>query len=180
MPTFPSTAYVRLTSSRPEASGAVTVREQRAHRRSVRQIAADANDGEVAAGQTIVVVVRLHVEQADVVLARFSRQASAAEDRNRFAVRADADAPAEEQVDFTGIADGEEAGVLEKEGALLGKEQIEAIEVHLLVVDLDLREVRVDGGIEHEARRQAVFQIVLPRNPRPERPLVAPPDVALE
>ncbi len=75
------------------------------------------------------------------------------------AVVADADAAAEEQIDFTGIADAEEAGVLEEERALLREEQREAIEVDLLIVDFDLREVGVDGGIERQARRDAVFQV---------------------
>ncbi len=51
-----------------------------------------------------------------------------------------------------GLPDGEEAGVLEEERPFLGKEQVEAVEIDLLLVDLDLREVGVDGGVEREAR----------------------------
>jgi hypothetical protein len=40
------------------------------------------------------------------------------------------------------------ARVLEEERPLLRKEQVEAVEVDLLLVDLDLREVGVDGGVE--------------------------------
>ena len=101
----------------------------------------------------------LHVEQADVELPGLAGDAAAADDRNRFAVVADADAAAEEQVDLTRIADAEEAGVLEEERALLRKEQLEAIEVDLLIVDFDLREVGVDGGVERQARRDAVLQV---------------------
>ena len=88
-----------------------------------------------------------------------ARDAAAAQDRDRLAVVADADAAAEEQIDFTGIADAEEAGVLEEERPLLREEQREAIEVDLLIVDLDLREVGVDGRVERQARREAVFQV---------------------
>ena len=86
-----------------------------------------------------------------------ARHAAAAEDRNRLAVVADADAAAEEQIDFAGVADAEEAGVLEEERPLLREEQVEAIEVDLLIVDFDLREVGVDGGVERQARRELYF-----------------------
>ena len=67
----------------------------------------------------------------------------AAEDRDRLTVRPDADAAAEEELDLLGDADREQAGVLEEEGPLLGKEEVEAVEVDLLLVDLDLGEVGV-------------------------------------
>ena len=45
------------------------------------------------------------------------------------------------------------AGVLEEEIALLGKEQAEARQVDLLLVDFDLREVGVVGDVEVQCRR---------------------------
>ena len=45
------------------------------------------------------------------------------------------------------VAEGERAEVLEKEIALLGEEQAEAREVHLLFVGFDLREVGVVGEV---------------------------------
>ena len=88
---------------------------------------------------------------------------------------ADADAAAEEQIDLAGIADREEAGVLEEERPLLREEQREAIEVDLLIVDLDLREVGVDGRVERQARREAVLDVAADiaehrRIDRPARP----------
>ena len=71
------------------------------------------------------------------------------------AVVVDADGAAEEQIDFAGLADGEEAAVLEEERPLLGKQQVEPRQVDLLLVDFDLREVGVVGEIEVHARRHA-------------------------
>ncbi len=62
---------------------------------------------------------------------------------NRLAVRAEADPPAEEELDLLRHPDREEAGVLEEEGALLGEEEVEAVEVDLQLVHLDLGEVGV-------------------------------------
>jgi hypothetical protein len=101
----------------------------------------------------------LHVEQPDVPETDLSRHPATADDRNRFAVLVQPDPPAEEQVHLAGIADREETGVLEEERPLLGEEQVEAIEVHLLIVDLDLREVGVDGPIERQAGRQVVLGV---------------------
>ena len=80
-------------------------------------------------------------------------------DRNRIAVLIDADPPREEQLHLARRAELEEPGVLEKERPLLGEEQIEAREVDLLVVDFDLREVRVERGVEREAGRDSVLEI---------------------
>ena len=152
-----------------ESADADTVGKESADRRSVRQIAADSDDGEITARQAIVLgvdrdvqqldVVGLHVQQADVELAGLARHAPAAVDRNGLARRTDPDPTTEEQLDLAGIADREEAGVLQEERALLREEQIEAIEVDLLIVDLDLREIGVDGAVEREARRQAVLDV---------------------
>ncbi len=46
----------------------------------------------------------------------------------------------------------EDAAPLEEEVALLGEEQAEAREVHLLLVDLHLREVGVDGEVGGQVR----------------------------
>jgi hypothetical protein len=104
--------------------------------------------------------LRLHAEDADTgVLCYASGEPAAADDRNRAAIGSNADGPAEEHVGLAVDAHGEEAGVLEKERPLLGKEQIESIEVDLLFVNLDLREIGVVGRIERQARRHAVLQI---------------------
>jgi hypothetical protein len=44
----------------------------------------------------------------------------------------------------------EDAAAFLEESSLLGEEQRKAIEVDLLVVGLDLREIRVDGQVEGE------------------------------
>ena len=108
---------------------------------------------------------RLHVEHAHVEAPRLARKPAAVVDRDQFAPRPDADAAAEEQVDAGRSAaagsrpDGEQAGVLQEEGPLLGEEQVEPVEVHLLLVDLDLGEVRVVGQVERETRRHAVLEV---------------------
>src|SRR6185295_5706550 len=53
----------------------------------------------------------------------------------------------------------EEARVLEEERALLREEQREAVEVHLLFVRFDLREVRVDREVEGQARGRAPLEV---------------------
>ena len=58
--------------------------------------------------------------------------------------------------------------VLEKERPLLGEEQVEAIEIDLLLVDFDLREVGVDGDVEVEPGRDAITGVEADV-PRPAR-----------
>ncbi len=53
----------------------------------------------------------------------------------------------------------EHAGVLEEEVALLREEQVEARQVDLLLVGLDLREVGVDGEVPRQARGHAVLHV---------------------
>ena len=65
-------------------------------------------------------------------------------------------------------AEGERALVLEKELALLGKEQAEAREVDLLLVGLDLREVGVVGEVGRQVLRDAVLHVERRRR-RPDR-----------
>ena len=43
---------------------------------------------------------------------------------------------------------GEGAGVLQEEIALLGKEDVEARQVHLLLIDFDLREIGAVRGVQ--------------------------------
>src|SRR5262245_38816106 len=50
-------------------------------------------------------------------------------------------------------AELEDAGVLEEEVALLGKQQVEPREVDLLLVGLDLREIGVDREVPRQAAR---------------------------
>ena len=57
------------------------------------------------------------------------------------------------------VAEVEDAGVLEEELALFGKEQAELREVDLLLVGFGLREVRVDRGVEGQRRRDAGLHI---------------------
>ena len=88
----------------------------------------------------------------------------------------DPDPAREEEVHLSRRAEREQARVLEEERPLLRVEEAEAVEVHLLLVDLDLREVGVDGGVEGEARRDAPLQVAADRGRRvaglPERRLL--------
>ena len=98
-----------------------------------------------------------------------SGEPRAGEKRNRIARRRQADPPAEEEdhvlrrvlpaaaaaaaATAAAVLPGaelEDAGVLEEEVALLGKEQAEAREVDLLLVGFDLREVGVDGEVPRQ------------------------------
>ena len=144
---------------RRDVADADAVDEDAADRRPIRQLAADAHHAEVVAGRARRQLLGLHVQQPDVPEAHLPRDAAAAEDRNLLAVVVDADAAAEEQVDFARVAHREEAGVLQEERPLLGEEQVEAIEVHLLVVDLHLREVGVVGAVERQAGRDVVLGV---------------------
>ena len=90
-------------------------------------------------------VAGLHVQHADVDAVDLAAQAAAAPDRHEQSVLVEADAAAEEQIELVALADREQAGVLQEERPLLGKAQIEAREVDLLRVDLDLREIGVVG-----------------------------------
>ena len=159
MPSLPSTAYVRLVSPSPAESPNPA--------RLTKSPPSDDRFGSSRLTRTTpkllpgveLVVARLHVEEPDVEVSGLARHAAAPQDRDGLAVVGEADAPAEEQLHLARVAHREEPGVLEEERALLGKEQVEAIEVHLLVVDLDLGEVGVDGAVDREARRDGVLQV---------------------
>ncbi len=56
-------------------------------------------------------------------------------------------------------AEVEDAAPFEEEVALLGEEEGEAREVHLLLVDLHLREVGVHGEVGGEVRRDRVLHV---------------------
>ena len=71
----------------------------------------------------------------------------------------DPDAPAEEQLQLARLPHREQPGVLQEERPLLGEEQVEPVQVDLLLVHLDLREVGVVGQVEREAGRHAVLQV---------------------
>jgi hypothetical protein len=78
----------------------------------------------------------------------------------RGALRLTADAPAVEQgVAPTGKPEVEESGVLDEEGAPLGKECLERAEVDDGRIGLDLPEVGVDGGVQRESGAEPVAQI---------------------
>jgi hypothetical protein len=140
-------------------AGGVAPDEDRAEIGSVPEILPHARHREVVAGRHAGHRLGLHVQQADVHRAGFARQPRAAHDRNRFPGIGNPDPAAEEQFRFTRAADGEQAGVLEEERALLGEEQVEPIEVDLLLVDFNLGEVRVVGHVQRQAGREAVLQI---------------------
>src|SRR5205814_9555700 len=114
----------------------------------------------------------LKVERSDAVVAEASRQARAAADWNRLSVVREPDAAAEEQDrvglpsarqssaaedDAAALPELEDPGVLQEEIALLGKEETEPREVHLLLVGFDLREVGVDGEVPRQPARHAVL-----------------------
>ena len=80
-------------------------------------------------------------------------------DRDPLSVVANPDPPAEEQLELARLPHREQPRVLQEERPLLGEEQVEPVEVDLLVVHLDLREVGVVRQIEGEARGDAVLQV---------------------
>ena len=104
-------------------------------------------------------VVRLHVQDADVEAVDLAGQTAARHDWNEQTVLVQADAAAEEQIELIALADRKEPGVLEEERPLLGEAEVEAGEVDLLRVHLDLREVGVVGDIQVQARRHAELRV---------------------
>ena len=82
------------------------------------------------------------------------------ERRRRWRVEAAAQPAAAAQVARRAAAgEVEDAAALEEEVALLGEEQVEAGQVHLLLVDLDLREVGVVGEVGDEVGGDAVLHV---------------------
>src|SRR5690606_15899689 len=120
---------------------AAAVHEQRADRRAVAQLLIDARDGVVVRRREPFHRFGAHPKEPDVRgCADLAAEPHAAFDGHRYAGR-NADPPAEEQLGLLRVAYGELPRVLEEERSLLRKEQAEAVEVHLLLVDLDLREI---------------------------------------
>ncbi len=142
-------------------AGSLAVHEHGANRRPIGQFLLHARDAEVVRRDAALEILgRLHVDEADAGIAVHPPcQAAAGDDGNRNVVAADADGTAEEHFRFAGHPDRKETRVLEEERPFLGKKQIEAIEVDLLLVDFDLSKVGVVGGVERQARRQAVLQV---------------------
>ena len=156
----------------------VAIGEHRADGAAAQDVALDARDGEVRRRRRRRrLVAGLDVEHADAPPADLAGQAAADVDRHD-AAAVEADAPAVEHVGHVGgaaeagaryaataaarraaAAEVEQASALEKELALLGQEQVEARQVDLLLVDLDLREVGVHGEIGGQVRGDAVLQI---------------------
>ena len=151
-----------------QRAGRLPVHEDGADLRAVRQVAIRPRHREVVGWRHARHLLGLHVEQAHRYrIGDLARQPGAPENRDLAPARTDADAAAEKQLRLARVAAGhlpdaahrEDAGVLEKERPLLRKEQVEAIQVDLLLVHLDLREVGVVGEIERQGGARVVLQI---------------------
>src|SRR5690606_18873835 len=98
---------------------AASIDDERADRRAIRQFLIHARHGVVVARGEAVDILGAHAQQADVR----PRADLAGEPQTSFDGRrcagGDADAPRKEELDFLWRANGELAGVLEEEGALL-------------------------------------------------------------
>ncbi len=73
--------------------------------------------------------------------------------------RRQADPAGEEEVDLLRLAELEGRGVLEEERPLLGEEEVEAGEVHLLLVGLDLGEVGVNRHVQREVGPDSPLEV---------------------
>ena len=136
--------------------------------RSLAQVPLDARDAEAGGGNEaalLVDFVRLQREHAEVPAAGAAGEAAATVDRH-FEPAVEPDAPREEGLEQRGLprhalrrTEVEDAGVLEKELPLLGKEEREAGEVDAQVVHLDLGEVGVVGEVERERSSHAPLEV---------------------
>ena len=117
-----------------------------------------AHDGEVVRGH-LAEFSGAHAQQSDVGGAHLAGDTGSGIHRQANATGPDADPAAEEQLDLLRFPDTEQAGVLKEEGPLLGKEQAEPVQVDLLLVRLDLGEVRVVGEVQRQARGQRVLEV---------------------
>ena len=150
------------------------MRDHRADAAAAQDVALGARDGERGRLDALRLALERRqlagadAEQADGETARFAAQSSAGTER-RNAPAVETDPPAEEQIRRHATA-GAEAGartsgkrerpeVLQEEIPLLGKEQVEARQVHLLLVDLDLREIGVDRDVDGQVLCHAVLEI---------------------
>ena len=84
---------------------------------------------------------------------------SPANDRNLLPAVADADPSTEEDLDLPGETDREETGVLQEERPLLRKKEVEAVQVDLLLIDLHLGKVGVEGQFHRQAGCHAVLEV---------------------
>ena len=123
---------------------------------------AHAPDGELFADRAVV-VAGAHVQKAHVLTAHLSRELAAVVDGLRRAAGGESNASAEERVDDEVAAERaakrKERRPVEEEVSLLGKEQREAGEIHLPLIDLGLREVGVHGEDAAQAGRRTVEHI---------------------
>ena len=123
----------------------------------------DARNREVLGDELTVLVSRSDVEEADVLAAHLSGELRAEVDLLRRRVRAQTDPPAEEGLNLRTAravaGEVEERRAVEEEVAALGKEEREARQVDLTLIDLGLREVGVDGQVCADSRRRVVEEV---------------------
>ena len=129
--------------------------EHGAHEAARSHVALDAQCAEVGARIAESLVLQ-HAQEAYRLAPRAARQPDAAQHRHLALVLLDPDAARKEEqerwrLEQRACAELEDTRVLEEELALLGQEQVEARQVHDLVVGFHLREVGVGGEVEHEA-----------------------------
>src|SRR5262249_15877743 len=92
-----------------------------------------------------------HAQETDVVTLHLTGDSRSANDRNGCAVSAQSNTPAEKRHEVAvGRSESKDAGVFEKEVSFLGKELIESSQVHLLLVDFNLRKVGSIRPVERE------------------------------
>ena len=101
----------------------------------------------------------LHVEKADVIAAQLPAQASAGADVDRLTKLRNTDTAREEQINRLRLTELKGVRVLEEERPLLGEEDREPGQVHLLLVGLDLREVGVDRRVERQVGAHAPLEV---------------------
>src|SRR5439155_11426907 len=95
-------------------------------------------------------VVRLHCDEAHVVAIDLSGHPGSTDDRNRCSRRAQTNTAAEERHQISAWPESEGARILQKEVPLLGEEQIESRQIHLLLIRFDLRKISPVCTIEGE------------------------------
>ncbi len=138
-----------------------------------QDVAAAAQHGVVVAVPAVV-RLRLNRHQPDAGPSDATGEPAARRNRNLLPGRRQADAAREEQQHLLfrrreprvaeprlarDVAEVEHPGVLEEELALLGEEQAELRQVHLLLVGLGLREIGLRGDVEGQRRRDAVLDV---------------------
>ena len=122
-----------------------------------------ARDEEVLRNELTIVAARAHLEEADVLAAHLTCELRAEVDLLRRGIGAQPDAPAEERLNLRAAGavacEVEERRAVEEEVAAFRKEEREAGEVDLTLIDFGLREVGVDGQVRADSRRRVVEQI---------------------